>query len=176
MSKEVLDSEFFDSANNLYSQTTGKVFGDVSFGISMGLVMISAAYVPFTVPFLIPAAYVLLSRRGIKLDLSRGRMMQFTRHFGFIEKGTWKENVLYKEIAIMGGTESVTGNSGVTRAGVFSTSKVYVALLDKYHHKRLEIYAAQNVKDAREVANLISEKTGFPLVNFNPGRISQKSN
>lgn len=172
MSKEVLDNELVDTTGNLFSQTTGKVFGDVSFGISMGLVMISAAYVPFTVPFLIPASYILLSRRGIKLDLSRGRMMQFTRHFGFIEKGTWKENSLYKEIAIMGGTESVTASTGVTRAGMLSSSRIYVALLDKYHHKRLEIYVAKNVKDAREVADHISKKTGFPLVDFNPMRMS----
>ena len=174
MNKEILDNDLFDSKNNLFSQTTGKVFGDVSFGISMGLVMISVAYVPFTIPFLIPASYVMLSRRGIKLDLLHGRMMEFTRHFGIIEKGTWKENILYREIAIMGGNESITASIGINRAGVFSSAKVHVALLDKYHHKRLEIYVAQNMKDAREIANLISEKTGFPLVEFNPRKISQK--
>jgi hypothetical protein len=173
MSKDVLESGFFDSSNSVFSQTTGKLFGDVSFGISMGLVMISAAYVPYTVPFLIPASYVLLSRRGIKLDLSRGRIKQFTKHFGFIEKGTWRENNLYREIAIMGGNQSVTANTGVARAGMFSSTKVYVALLDKYHHKRLEIYSARNMQDAREVAKLISEKTGFPLVDFTPRKVPQ---
>jgi hypothetical protein len=119
---------------------------------------------------LLQAIYVLLSRKGIKLDVNRGKIMVFTKHFGFIEKVIWKENILYKEIAIMGGTESTSGSFGINRAGVFSNSKVYIALLDKYHHKRLEIYTAQNIKDAREVANLISKKTGFPIVDFKPNR------
>jgi hypothetical protein len=173
MSKEILE-DIFEKNNQVFSQATGRVFGDVGFGIGLGMITLAVVYSPYATFLFIPAAYVIFSRHGIKLDIHRGKIMEFTRHFGIFESGKWKTNLLYREIVILGGTETIAANFGIARAGNFSSSKIYVALMDKYHYKRLEIYSTENMPDARKIAALISEKTGFPVVEFSPKRISGK--
>lgn len=158
---------------NIYTIRSGLSFGDTGIGISICLLAVALLCPPngiFALPF---GLYFLLTTYGIKIDIEKGKIMEYTKHLGFISAGEWEENKLYTEIAIIGVSETHQGSIGLVPTNTYTARTIKIILLDKYHVKRIELVEADTVEEANQIAADISSQTGFPVVQFNPVRLTK---
>lgn len=150
----------------------GKYFGDKGLGIAAFFVLAGCFILPGGLFLMLIGAYFFFTSYGTKIDVSKNKTTDYMKHFDLFETTSeWKDNITYTELAIMGSTVTHEGKVGFIATANYTASKIAINLLDKSHYKRIELCECETVEEAQRVAESISEKTGFPIVKFNPVRI-----
>lgn len=170
---ETLDSIEEVKTGNVFYVKSGRLANDTVMGAGIVLAVCGALQLPYSAVMWVPAWYIFFSTTGYKFDCTNNKIMRVVNHFGFLSSGSWKDNDVYKEIAIMGSRTTHAGRLGWLTIGYYRASNIHVQLLDKYHVKRFAICEANTVEEAEKIAASISAKTGFPVVKFNPVRLTK---
>ena len=117
----------------------------------MSLIFLLAGFFifPFGIFLWIVSAYFYFTSFGTKINVGTNKIKDFVKHFGIFESGTWKSNIKYTEIAIMGSTVTHEGKIGFVATANYTASKIAINLLDKSHYKRIELCECETVEEAQ---------------------------
>ena len=159
-------------SGKVYTLKTGKYFGDAGTGFAIPFIVLGLILFPWGLLFAFIGLYFMLTSYGVKIDTASNRLMHYVNHFGFLTAGHWIENKIYTQICILGSTSRQQGGMGYA-ANISSARVIKIFLLDQYHVKRIELMEAGTVSEAETLAREISEKTGFPVVAYNPVQLSK---
>ncbi|MFI5204046.1 MAG: hypothetical protein ACHQF2_06070 [Flavobacteriales bacterium] len=162
------------SGQKVFSFKSGRLAGDSAIGVAIVLIAAGIFGFPYATVAWIPAAYLIFTTHGIKFDVPKNKLMEYTKHFGLFTTGSWKTNNIYNQIAIMGSRTTYAGRVGFLTTAFYKSNNINVVLLDKYHVKRITICEADTVEEAEIIAESLYEKTGFPLVKFNPVKLTKQ--
>lgn len=109
-------------------------------------------------------AFTAFTSSGIELDIANKKYYKYIKYFGLIKSGKWRSLKTYHHVSVIN-----TKKTNINAANDDTVKKSYnVVLLNDSHCKRLVVQTCPTVEAARSVAEELSTKTNFDLVQYHP--------
>lgn len=189
---EQLDDTLLKKDQIDYDIRLGKLFGNVAvfFGfaiILLGIVMIGAGIFQNPAGLLIgplpllAGMHIAFGLYGVQIDKSKMKIREYVVYLGIFKSGEWQDYSQYPYIAILSLRKTQRMNNMIpTMPAVainsIEQSDIYpeVYLLNKTHHRRIQIDKGDNYKEAEAKAKEWAQKLDKELTVFNPVQLSAR--